>query len=145
MLDARTLARGIRGRVIVPGDAEYDAARRVWNGMIDRHPAAIARCTSPEDVAAVVGFAVDAGVPLAVRGGGHNVAGNATCDGGVVIDLSAMKTIEVDREARRGERAAAACGANSTRRPRRSVWPRPAASSRRPGSRASLSVAGSVT
>ena len=101
MLDPSTLASGILGRVIVPGDAEYDASRRVWNGMIDRHPAAIARCTSPEDVAAVVGFAVDAGVPLAVRGGGHNVAGNATCDGGVVIDLSAMTTIEVDRESGR--------------------------------------------
>jgi FAD/FMN-containing dehydrogenase len=93
------------GKLIRPGDAEYDAARAVWNGMIDRFPAAVARCQRVEDVVACVNFARDSGLALAVRGGGHNVAGHATCDGGLVIDLSPLKDIAVDpiqRTARAG-------------------------------------------
>lgn len=86
----------LRGRVVVAGDADYDAARRVWNGMIDRRPALIAMCAGVGDVMAAVGHARDHGLPIAVRGGGHNVAGTAVCDDGVVIDLSAMRGVRVD-------------------------------------------------
>jgi FAD/FMN-containing dehydrogenase len=94
------LRDALRGEVVLPGDAAYDEARSVWNGMIDRRPALIARCADASDVVAAVGFARSEGLLVAVRGGGHNVAGNATCDGGLVIDLSPMKGIEVDADAR---------------------------------------------
>ncbi|MCC6792106.1 MAG: FAD-binding oxidoreductase [Thermomicrobiales bacterium] len=86
--------------VIVPGDAGYDAARSVWNGMIDRRPAAIARCGSTADVVEAVRFARDQGLPIAIRGGGHNAAGLAVCDDGLVIDLTRMRRVEVDPSAR---------------------------------------------
>jgi FAD/FMN-containing dehydrogenase len=98
------LRASFRGTLLRPGDPGYEPARRVWNGMIDRRPALIARCAGAADVIQAVGFARGRGLPLAVRGGGHNVAGNAVCDGGVVIDLSAMKAIRVD-PARRTARA----------------------------------------
>jgi len=82
------------------GDEEYEVARSVWNGMIDKRPAAVARCAGPDDVAAAVGVARAAGLPVAVRGGGHNVAGLATTDGGVVIDLAPMRAVEVDVDRR---------------------------------------------
>jgi FAD/FMN-containing dehydrogenase len=87
------------GELIGPRDGRYEAARRVWNGMVDRRPALIARCADEQDVVAALRFAREHGLPLAVRGGGHNVAGNGVCDGGVVIDLSAMKRIDVDAAA----------------------------------------------
>lgn len=93
-LDA--FAAEFRGHLIRPGDGAYDEARRVWNGMIDKRPAAIARCTETADVVAAVRFARASGLSVAVRGGGHNVAGNAVIDDGLVIDLSLMKEIEVD-------------------------------------------------
>jgi FAD/FMN-containing dehydrogenase len=86
----------IRGSVLRPEDPGYNAARSVWNGMIDRRPALIVRCSGAADVIACVRFARDSGLPLAVRGGGHNVAGSAVCDDGLVIDLSAMKGINVE-------------------------------------------------
>jgi hypothetical protein len=73
----------------------------VWNGTIDKRPHAVVRASSPDDVAAAIAFATGKGFPVAVRGGGHNIAGNATCDNGLVIDLSLMKSIEVDRHGRR--------------------------------------------
>jgi FAD/FMN-containing dehydrogenase len=94
----------LRGTLLRPGDPGYDEARRVWNGMIDRRPALIVRGAGAADVIQAVGFARERGLPLAVRGGGHNVAGNAVCDGGLVIDLSRMKGIRVD-PARRTVRA----------------------------------------
>ena len=90
------LRAALRGPVIAPGDAEYDQARKIWNGMIDRRPAMIARVAGAADVVACVNFARDRDVVLAVRGGAHNVAGNAVCDGGLVVDFSAMKAIRVD-------------------------------------------------
>ncbi len=89
-----------RGAIIEPGDAAYESARRVWNGAIDRHPGLVARATGVADVRAAVRFARDRGLPLAVRGGGHNVAGTAVCDGGVVLDCAPMKGVWVDPAAR---------------------------------------------
>jgi FAD/FMN-containing dehydrogenase len=86
----------VAGRVITPQDADYDRERAVWNGMIDRHPGAVVRCADVDDVVTTVGTARDHGLLLAVRGGGHNVSGNAVCDGGLVLDLSAMRQVEVD-------------------------------------------------
>ncbi len=94
------LARHFRGELIRPGDPQYDAVRRIWNGAIDRHPALVARCTGVADVQAAVRFARERDLLVAVRGGGHNVAGTAVCDGGVVIDLSPMKGMWVDPAAR---------------------------------------------
>ncbi|MGZ6670322.1 MAG: FAD-binding oxidoreductase [Solirubrobacteraceae bacterium] len=88
------------GELIGPDHPGYERARRVWNGTVDRRPALIARCTGAEDVGSALGFARDRGLALAVRGGGHNVAGNAVCDDGVVLDLSTMKAIDIDPERR---------------------------------------------
>ena len=90
------LRAAVRGAVLMPGDADYDAARRIFNAMIDRRPALIARCASAADVVACVGFARSEGLPVSVRGGGHNVSGKAVCDGGLMIDLSLMKGCRVD-------------------------------------------------
>jgi FAD/FMN-containing dehydrogenase len=87
---------GFRGDVVGPDDPHYDGARAVWNGTVDRHPRLIARCCGTADVAAAVRFARDRDLEIAVRGGGHNVAGTAVCDGGIVIDLSAMRAVSVD-------------------------------------------------
>lgn len=95
-LAARPLEGAIRGSAIVPGDADYDAARRVWNGMIDRRPALIVRCSGVQDVVAAIRHARENGLPITVRGGGHNVAGSAVGDGAVVIDLGRMKGVHVD-------------------------------------------------
>ena len=97
---------GLRGELLRSGDADYDEARSLWNGVIDRHPALIVRCAAVEDVVACVNFARENDLLVAVRGGGHNVAGTASAEGGLVIDLSGMKSIEVDPE-RRTVRAAA--------------------------------------
>jgi DNA-binding HxlR family transcriptional regulator len=92
---------GFAGRVLAPGDHGYDQARAVWNGAIDRRPAFIAGCTGPADVAAALRFARARDLPVVVRGGGHSVAGTSVCDDGVVLDLSPMKTIQVDPAARK--------------------------------------------
>ncbi len=90
----------LRGEVVVPGDPDYDRARVVWNGMIDRFPAVVARCAGPADVIAAVGFARDQDLVVAVRARGHSVGGFSTCDGGIVIDLSRMRGVRVDPERR---------------------------------------------
>ncbi len=95
------LVTGMRGACFTPSDAGYDDARIVWNGSIDKHPAIVARCGGVADVIDAVNFARSNGVLAAVRGGGHNVAGNAVCDGGIVIDLGAMNAVRVDVAARR--------------------------------------------
>jgi FAD/FMN-containing dehydrogenase len=95
------LKRNVSGQVVLPHDDAYDAARKIWNAMIDKHPALIVRCATTSDVVRAVHFARDNGLLLAVRGGGHNIAGNAMCDDGIVIDLSQMKAARVDPGARR--------------------------------------------
>jgi FAD/FMN-containing dehydrogenase len=98
--EMETLRSRFRGEITLPGDEGYDEARSIWNGMIDRRPAMIARATGTADVVAAVDFARETGVEVAVRGGGHNVAGNALVDGGLVIDLSGMNGVHVDPENR---------------------------------------------
>ena len=90
------LGGSFRGELLLPTTPGYDTARRIWNGAIDRHPACIARCTGVADVVAAVRFAREHDLEIAVRGGGHGVAGTAVCDDGVVIDLSSMRAVWVD-------------------------------------------------
>jgi FAD/FMN-containing dehydrogenase len=94
------LAGSFRGALLLPTSPGYDAARQLWNGAIDRHPACIARCAGVADVVAAVRFARERDLEIAVRGGGHNVAGTAVCDDGIVIDLSAMRAVWVDPSSR---------------------------------------------
>ncbi|MCH8002908.1 MAG: FAD-dependent oxidoreductase, partial [Proteobacteria bacterium] len=91
----------LRGELIRPGDDGYDGARLIWNGMFDKKPALIARCSGTADVIDAVNFARENGMLTAVRGGGHNSAGSGSCDGGIVIDLSAMNAVHVDPKTRR--------------------------------------------
>ena len=91
--DFQQLRTAFRGKLIVPGDAEFDEARRVWNGTIDRRPALIAQCSGAADVIAAVNFAGTHGLLVAVRGGGHSVPGHSVCDGGLMIDLSRMRGV----------------------------------------------------
>jgi FAD/FMN-containing dehydrogenase len=91
---------GFSGHLIGPGDTDYDSARRIWNDAIDRRPALIAQCAGPEDAARALAFARREGLPVAVRGGGHNVSGSALCDDGVVIDFSRLREVQVDPQQR---------------------------------------------
>src|SRR6478672_7231939 len=102
------LAAAVRGALITPGDPSYDQARAVYNGMIDKHPAAIARCRDTADVISCVRFAREHGIEIAVRGGGHNAAGLGVGDGALVIDLSLLRSTTVD-PAGRTVRADAGC------------------------------------
>ena len=95
-----TLQTNLRGGVVLPGDAAYENARRVWNGNVDRRPALIARCSSSADVQHAVRFAATHGLLVSIRGGGHSAPGYGTNDGGMVIDLSPMKGIVVDPDKR---------------------------------------------
>ena len=94
------LRKSVRGKVLLPGDAGYDTARTVWNATVDRRPAVIVQCTGTADVMQAVNFARDRGLVLAVRGGGHNIAGSAICNGGLVIDMSQLRSVHVDPLAR---------------------------------------------
>jgi hypothetical protein len=133
-LSLESLQREFRGEIFTPTSSGYDAARRIWNAMIDRRPAAIARCTCTEDVTAAVRFATREGLHPAIRGGGHNAAGLAMVDDGLVIDMSLMKEIVVDPVARRPSRGQASTGASSTGQHRRMASPRRVDCSPPPGS-----------
>jgi FAD/FMN-containing dehydrogenase len=95
-MDINALQSQFRGEILTPSSSDYEASRRIWNGMIDRRPAAIARCSGPADVKAAIQFAVDQDLYPAIRAGGHNVAGLAMVDDGLVLDLTRMKGIYVD-------------------------------------------------
>ena len=91
-----TLRGKLRGNAVLPGEEGYDSARTIWNAMIDRRPGLVVRCLGAADVMLAVRFARDEGLLLSVRGGGHNIAGNAVCEGGLLIDLSLMKSVQID-------------------------------------------------
>jgi FAD/FMN-containing dehydrogenase len=93
--------KDLRGRLVSSKDNDYEEARKVWNGMIDKHPLFIVRCNDENDIGQAINFARSNKLEIAVRGGGHNVAGFSTCDGGIVIDLSPMKKIEVDKASKK--------------------------------------------
>jgi len=95
------LKSSLRNPILQPGDDGYDKARTIWNAMIDRKPALIVRCSGVSDIRTAVEFARENGVLTAVKGGGHNIAGNAVCDAGMVIDLSLMKSVRIDPFARK--------------------------------------------
>ena len=98
---ATTLTKSeFSGNIFEPGDPGYDDARAIWNAMIDRHPAIIAQCLNVDDVIAAVKLAGARNLPMSIRGGGHNVAGHAVCDKGIMIDLSKMRGVSIDAENR---------------------------------------------
>jgi FAD/FMN-containing dehydrogenase len=99
--ETEQLQRSLRGELLLPDNPHYDEARRIWNAMIDKRPAMIVRCAGAADVRAAVDFARDKGMPLAVRGGGHNIAGSALVNDGLVIDLSAMRSVRTDPHTQR--------------------------------------------
>lgn len=99
--DIGAFRASMRGPVLAPGDPDFDVVRKVWNGQVDRHPAVIARCTGPDDVAAAIAFARAHDLVIAVRGGGHNYSGNAVVEGGLMLDLSLMRDVTVDPAAKR--------------------------------------------
>jgi FAD/FMN-containing dehydrogenase len=96
-----SLRRGFQGQILLPDDDAYDEARQIWNAMVDRRPAIIARCSCPSDVAAALRFGRDRDLEIAVRGGGHNVLGFAVPEGGLMLDLSLMATVRIDPDRRR--------------------------------------------
>ena len=126
MLEA--LTRRVGGAICLPGDPGYEEARQVWNGMIDRRPVAVVRAATAGDIGAVIEFAREAGLPLAVRGGGHGVAGNGTVDGGIVLDLGSLSLVTVDPESPHGPGRARR---HHRRRRRRHLRPRPRGAARR--------------
>lgn len=95
------LRRHVKGRIVLPGDAQYDEVRRIWNAMIDRRPAVIVQCRGADDVPHAMQCARHNGLEISVRGAGHNIAGNAVCEGGMMIDLSTMANVRVDAAKRR--------------------------------------------
>jgi FAD/FMN-containing dehydrogenase len=100
--DIKDLRGSLRGKLLLARDEGYDTARRLWNPMFDRHPALIAQCAGPEDVARIVTFARAHDLLTAVRGGGHSLSGQSACDGGLMIDMSAMRAVAVDAQRRMG-------------------------------------------
>jgi FAD/FMN-containing dehydrogenase len=96
----KELKTKVRGGVLLPSDSGYDEARRVYNAMIDRRPAVIVRCAGTADVVACVQFAREKDVPLSIKGGGHSVSGNSVCDGGIMLDMSRLKGIQIDPQRR---------------------------------------------
>ena len=126
------LAAALRGDLITPGDPGYDQARAVYNAMIDKHPAAIARCRDAADIITCVQSARQHGLKIAVRGGGHNAAGFGVWDDALVIDLSLLRSTTVNPASHTSASTPDAPGGTSTTRPWRSAWPPRPGSSRQP-------------
>jgi FAD/FMN-containing dehydrogenase len=95
------LKTNVKGRAVLPDDQSYDEVRAIWNATIDRRPAVIVQCAAADDVPSAIAFARSNGLEISIRGGGHNIAGNAVCDNGVTIDLSTMKNVRIDAQQRR--------------------------------------------
>jgi FAD/FMN-containing dehydrogenase len=91
----------VKGQIVLPGDPNYDEARKIWNAMIDRRPAVIVQCAEADDVPNAIAFARENGMEISIRGAGHNIAGNAVWNNGVMIDFSTMKNVHVDAGKRR--------------------------------------------
>src|SRR5678810_504669 len=89
------LQNNLKGKILIDGDGGYEEARKIWNGMIDRKPAIIVQCTNSADVQQAVKFSAAHNLLMSIRAGGHNVSGNAVCNGGIMIDLSKMKNVKV--------------------------------------------------
>lgn len=119
----RELRSAMDGTLIVPGDLGFDEGRRVWNAGIDRRPSAIARCTSAADVVAAIDFARERRLEVSVRGGAHNAAGTAVCEGGLMVDLREMNGVVVDPAGRRARVGGVPCWPIWTWRPRRRASP----------------------
>jgi FAD/FMN-containing dehydrogenase len=117
----------LRGDVICPGDARYERSRRVWNGRINRYPALIVYCADPDDVLTTIDFARSVGLPLTVRGGGHSMVGLSVWNGGLVIDLSRLKGIQIDPLTGIARVQAGLTLGEFARRPRGTAWPPPPA------------------
>jgi FAD/FMN-containing dehydrogenase len=96
-----TLKRKVKGQIVLPSDPSYDEVRQIWNAMNDRRPALIVRCAEASDASQAVWFARENGLEISIRGAGHDIAGSALCDSGVVIDLSIMRRVRVDAEKKR--------------------------------------------
>jgi FAD/FMN-containing dehydrogenase len=94
----KDLKTNVSSHVVLPGDPNYDEVREIWNAMIDRQPAVIVQATNADEVSHIIKFARKHGLEISIRGGGHNIAGNAVCDNGVMIDLSMMKNVRVDAQ-----------------------------------------------
>ena len=148
MMSASSLANAVTehtktftGQLLQPTDVGYEEARKVHNGLVDKRPALIARCRGVADIVEAVHLARTLNLEVAVRGGGHNVAGRATVDGGLMLDLSLMKGIHVIRKRGPPGRRAASPGASSTARPSYMGSPLPEGSCRVLGLRVSHSAA----
>jgi FAD/FMN-containing dehydrogenase len=96
-----TLKNNVKGRLVLPDDPNYDEVREIWNAMIDRRPAVIVQCAEADDVLHAISYARENGLEISIRGGGHNIAGSALCDNGLLIDFSNMKGVSVDASKRR--------------------------------------------
>jgi hypothetical protein len=144
-IETTELRGRMSGPVVTPDDAAYDEARAIYNAMIDRRPALIARCGSVADVRAALEAGQRGGLPIAVRGGGHNGPGFGTVDGGLVIDLSPMNEVDVDPTARTARVQGGATWGPSTPRRIDTGWPHHRGSSPRPESAASPSAAATGT
>ena len=136
--------RRFSGSLVLPGDDGYHSARQVWNGMIDKRPAIIAYSAKPSDVVESISFARETGLSLAVRAGGHNIAGKSLCEDGLVLDLSRMRRVAIDSETRRRAPRVAPCSPISTSQVRRMAWRQRRVSTATPGSSVSRSAAASA-
>jgi len=97
----KNLKNKVKGEIVLPGDPNYNEAREIWNAMIDRKPAVIIQCAEADDVPHAISYARDNGLEISIRGGGHNIAGSALCNNGVMIDFSNMKAVKVDVQKKR--------------------------------------------